>query len=116
MHVDRVVVSLSDQRGKLPMDQLLDVRLRSGCCSITWPRVYEESTGKIALEKPASELLGSRRLPQVRDPDVTKRVFDVTARWRNVGTICRCRSRSSRRSWSARIAARPDLYHHSASA
>jgi sugar transferase (PEP-CTERM system associated) len=50
MHVDRVVVSLSDQRGKLPMDQLLDVRLRSGVLFDHLASVYEEYTGKIALE------------------------------------------------------------------
>ena len=50
MRVDRVVVSLSDQRGKLPMDQLLDVRLRSGVLFDHLASVYEEYTGKIALE------------------------------------------------------------------
>ena len=48
--VNRVVVSLSDQRGKLPMDRLLDVRLRSGVLFDHLASVYEEYTGKIALE------------------------------------------------------------------
>ena len=50
MRVDRVVVSLSDERGKLPMDQLLDVRLQSGVLFDHLASVYEEYTGKIALE------------------------------------------------------------------
>ena len=48
--VSRVVVSLSDQRGKLPMDRLLDVRLRSGVLFDHLASVYEEYTGKIAVE------------------------------------------------------------------
>ena len=47
---DRVVVSLSDARGKLPMDRLLDVRLRTGVTFDHLASVYEEYTGKIALE------------------------------------------------------------------
>ena len=38
------------QRGKLPMDRLLDMRLRSGVLFDHLASVYEEYTGKIALE------------------------------------------------------------------
>jgi sugar transferase (PEP-CTERM system associated) len=48
-HVDRVVVSLSDARGKLPMDRLLDMKLR-GVAFAHLATVYEEYTGKIAVE------------------------------------------------------------------
>ncbi|MES1254507.1 MAG: TIGR03013 family XrtA/PEP-CTERM system glycosyltransferase, partial [Acidobacteriota bacterium] len=47
---DRVVVSLSDARGKLPMDRLLDIRLRTGVAFDHLASVYEEYTGKIAVE------------------------------------------------------------------
>jgi sugar transferase (PEP-CTERM system associated) len=47
--VDRVVVSLSDARGKLPMDKLLDIKL-SGVSFDHLASVYEEYTGKIAVE------------------------------------------------------------------
>jgi sugar transferase (PEP-CTERM system associated) len=47
--VDRVVVSLADARGKLPMDKLLDMKLR-GVSFDHLASVYEEYTGKIALE------------------------------------------------------------------
>ncbi len=47
--VDRVVVSLADARGKLPMDKLLDMKLQ-GVAFDHLASVYEEFTGKIALE------------------------------------------------------------------
>ncbi len=50
MSVDRVVVSLSDARGKLPMDRLLDMRLRAGVTFDHLTDVYEQYTGKIAVE------------------------------------------------------------------
>jgi sugar transferase (PEP-CTERM system associated) len=49
MQVDRVVVSLSDARGKLPMDQLLDMR-HQGVSFDHLASVYEQYTGKIAVE------------------------------------------------------------------
>jgi sugar transferase (PEP-CTERM system associated) len=48
--VDRVVVSLADARGKLPMDQLLEMRLNQGVRFDHLPTVYEQYTGKIAVE------------------------------------------------------------------
>ena len=36
--VDRVVVSLADARGKLPMDKLLEMKLTTACSSTTSPR------------------------------------------------------------------------------
>ena len=47
--VDRVVVSLADARGKLPMDKLLDMKLE-GVTFDHLASVYEEYTGKIAVE------------------------------------------------------------------
>ncbi len=47
--VDRVVVSLTDARGKLPMQKLLDMKL-NGVTFDHLPSVYEEYTGKIAVE------------------------------------------------------------------
>jgi sugar transferase (PEP-CTERM system associated) len=80
MHVDRVVVSLSDQRGKLPMGQLLDVRLRSGVLFDHLASVYEEYTGKIALENlRPSWLVFSTGFRKSRLLMVTKRAFDIIA-------------------------------------
>jgi sugar transferase (PEP-CTERM system associated) len=47
--VDRVVVSLADARGKLPMDKLLEMKL-DGVSFDHLASVYEEYTGKIAVE------------------------------------------------------------------
>jgi sugar transferase (PEP-CTERM system associated) len=80
MSVDRVVVSLSDQRGKLPMDRLLDVRLRSGVLFDHLASVYEEYTGKIALENlRPSWLVFSTGFRKTRLLMWTKRAFDVAA-------------------------------------
>ena len=49
LKVDRVVVSLADARGKLPMDKLLEMRL-DGVAFDHLASVYEEYTGKIAVE------------------------------------------------------------------
>ena len=49
MKVDRVVVSLADARGKLPMDRLLEMKL-AGVTFDHLASVYEEYTGKIAIE------------------------------------------------------------------
>jgi sugar transferase (PEP-CTERM system associated) len=48
--VDRVVVSLADARGKLPMDKLLEMKLGLGVTFDHLASVYEEYTGKIAVE------------------------------------------------------------------
>jgi sugar transferase (PEP-CTERM system associated) len=80
MHVDRVVVSLSDSRGKLRMDQLLDVRLRSGVLFDHLASVYEEYTGKIALENlRPSWLVFSTGFRKTQLITITKRVFDLVA-------------------------------------
>jgi sugar transferase (PEP-CTERM system associated) len=48
-NVDRVVVSLSDARGTLPMNKLLEMKL-DGVQFTHLASVYEEYTGKIAVE------------------------------------------------------------------
>jgi sugar transferase (PEP-CTERM system associated) len=78
MSVDRVVVSLSDERGRLPMDRLLEVRLRSGVLFDHLASVYEEYTGKIALENlRPSWLVFSTGFRKTRLLTMTKRAFDV---------------------------------------
>jgi sugar transferase (PEP-CTERM system associated) len=80
MGVDRVVVSLSDSRGKLPMDRLLDVRLRSGVLFDHLASVYEEYTGKIALENlRPSWLVFSTGFRNSRVSLIVKRAFDLIA-------------------------------------
>ena len=62
--MDRVVVSLADARGKLPMDRLLDMKL-DGVTFDHLASVYEEYTGKIAVENlRPSWLIFSERIPE----------------------------------------------------
>jgi len=80
LRVDRVVVSLSDARGKLPMDKLLDIRLGSGVTFDHLATVYEEYTGKIAVENlRPSWLIFSEGFRKTRLLLAAKRVLDIVA-------------------------------------
>lgn len=77
--VDRVVVSLSDARGKLPMDALLTMKL-NGVTFDHLASVYEEYTGKIALENlRPSWLIFSSGFRKPRFYVFFKRALDVAA-------------------------------------
>ena len=77
--VDRVVVNLSDARGQLPMNTLLDMKLK-GVTFDHLASVYEEYTGKIAVENLRPSWLifstGFRKPPSLV---AMKRVLDVSA-------------------------------------
>ncbi|HWW87558.1 MAG TPA: TIGR03013 family XrtA/PEP-CTERM system glycosyltransferase [Vicinamibacterales bacterium] len=78
--VDRVVVSLSDARGKLPVARLLDIRLRNGVTFDHLASVYEEYTGKIAVENlRPSWLIFSDGFRKTHALVAAKRGFDVVA-------------------------------------
>ena len=77
-NVDRVVVSLIDARGKLPMDQLLGMKINRGVTFDHLPTVYEEFTGKIAVENlRPSWLLFSEGFRKTRLLLVAKRTLDI---------------------------------------
>jgi sugar transferase (PEP-CTERM system associated) len=77
--VDRVVVSLSDARGKLPMDQLLEMKL-DGVSFDHLASVYEEYTGKIAVENlRPSWLIFSSGFRKSAWLAAAKRVLDLVA-------------------------------------
>ena len=77
--VDRVVVSLADARGKLPMDKLLDMRL-DGVAFDHLPSLYEKYTGKIAVENlRPSWLIFSEGFRKSRLLTLSKRVLDIAA-------------------------------------
>ncbi len=77
MSVDRVVVSLADARGTLPMDKLLEMRL-DGIAFDHMATVYEEYTGKIALENlRPSWLIFSSGFRKGRLLLAGKRVLDI---------------------------------------
>jgi sugar transferase (PEP-CTERM system associated) len=80
LNVDRVVVSLADARGKLPMDKLLDIRLDSGVTFDHLASVYEEYTGKIAVENlRPSWLIFSEGFRKTRILLASKRGLDLVA-------------------------------------
>jgi sugar transferase (PEP-CTERM system associated) len=77
--VDRVVVSLSEERGTLPMDKLLTMRF-DGVAVDHLPSVYEEYAGKIAIGglRP-SWLIFSPGFQNARSSIALKRALDVIA-------------------------------------
>jgi sugar transferase (PEP-CTERM system associated) len=77
--IDRVVVSLTDARGKLPMDRLLSMKL-SGVSFDYLASVYERYTGKIAVENlRPSWLIFSAGFDGSRWMRVVKRSIDIIA-------------------------------------
>jgi sugar transferase (PEP-CTERM system associated) len=77
--VDRVVVSLEDARGKLPMNDLLNMKLQ-GVRFDHLATVYEEYTGRIAVENlRPSWLIFSDGFRTRRGHALTKRMVDVGA-------------------------------------
>jgi sugar transferase (PEP-CTERM system associated) len=77
--VDRVVVSLTDARGKLPMEKLLEMKL-DGVTFDHLASVYEEYMGKIAVENlRPSWLIFSSGFRKSRILAACKRVVDLVA-------------------------------------
>jgi sugar transferase (PEP-CTERM system associated) len=75
--VDRVVVNLADARGKLPMDKLLEMKLQ-GVTFADLASVYEECTGKIAIENlRPSWLIFSSGFRKSAAVLIAKRVIEV---------------------------------------
>jgi exopolysaccharide biosynthesis polyprenyl glycosylphosphotransferase len=76
--VDRVVVSLADARGKLPMNRLLEMKLGGGVTFDHLASVYEEYTGKIAVENlRPSWLIFSEGFKTSHVVEFLKRTLDV---------------------------------------
>jgi sugar transferase (PEP-CTERM system associated) len=77
-NIDRVVVSLADARGKLPVDRLLAIRLATGIPFDHLPSVYEKFTGKIAIDNlRPSWLLFSPGFRKTRALAAAKRSVDL---------------------------------------
>ncbi|MDQ3524547.1 MAG: TIGR03013 family PEP-CTERM/XrtA system glycosyltransferase [Chloroflexota bacterium] len=76
-NVDRVVVSLSDARGRLPMEKLLEMKL-DGVSFDHLASVYEEYTGKIAVDNlRPSWLIFSSGFKKSRASAAAKRLVDI---------------------------------------
>jgi len=77
--VDRVVISLQDARGRLPMHDLLDLKLQ-GVRFDHLASVYEEFTGRIAIENlRPSWMVFSEGFRKPRALMLAKRTMDVVA-------------------------------------
>ena len=73
-------MSLADARGKLPMDKLLDMKL-AGVQFDHLATVYEEYTGKIAVENlRPSWLIFSEGFRKTRALVAAKRAVDIVGR------------------------------------
>jgi sugar transferase (PEP-CTERM system associated) len=78
--IDRVVVSLADARGQLPMQKLLDIKLRGGVAFDHLASVYEEYTGKIAVENlRPSWMIFSTGFRKGAVFPIVKRAIDIVA-------------------------------------
>jgi sugar transferase (PEP-CTERM system associated) len=76
--IDRVVVSLIDARGRLPMEKLLEMKLERGVAFDHLASVYETYTGKIAVENlRPSWLIFSEGFRKTRILQATKRATDI---------------------------------------
>lgn len=76
--VDRVVVSLADARGKLNMDELVAMKLNQGVRFDHLASVYEEYTGKIAVENlRPSWVIFSEGFRKTHFLTASKRVSDI---------------------------------------
>jgi len=76
--VDRVVVSLADARGKLPMNRLLEMKLGGGVTFDYLASVYEEYTGKIAVENlRPSWLIFNEGFRHSKLVELSKRALDI---------------------------------------
>jgi sugar transferase (PEP-CTERM system associated) len=77
--VDRVVVSLADARGKLNMDELLDMKLNQNVRFDHLASVYEQYTGKIAVENlRPSWMIFSDGFRKSALLELSKRLSDIT--------------------------------------
>jgi sugar transferase (PEP-CTERM system associated) len=78
LDVDRVVVSLTDARGKFDMAQLVEMKLNDGVRFDYLASVYEEFTGKIAVENlRPSWILFSSGFTRSVVTEAAKRAADV---------------------------------------
>jgi sugar transferase (PEP-CTERM system associated) len=77
-HADRIVVALPDRRGHLPLDDLLNLKLRDDVAVEDWAPFYERLTGKISTERlQPSQLIFADNLRWLRFYRRVRRVADL---------------------------------------
>jgi sugar transferase (PEP-CTERM system associated) len=76
-HASTIVVALTERRGTLPMQAIMDCKLR-GVRVEDWPGFYEKLTGKIVVQNlRPSWLIFSDGFTRTRFTRLVKRVFDL---------------------------------------
>ena len=77
-NADRIVVALSDRRGQMPLDPLLNVKLRDDVAVEEWANFFERLTGKICTERlQPSQLIFADNLRWLRFYRRVRRVADI---------------------------------------
>jgi sugar transferase (PEP-CTERM system associated) len=77
-NADRIVVALTDRRGRMPLDPLLNVKLRDDVAVEDWANFFERLTGKISTERlQPSQLIFADNLRWLRFYRRLRRIADV---------------------------------------
>lgn len=77
-NADHIVVALTDRRGQMPLDSLLNVKLRDDVAVEDWANFYERLTGKISTERlQPSQLIFSDNLRWIRFYRRLRRLADI---------------------------------------
>ncbi len=77
-NVDRIVVALTDRRGHMPLDPLLNLKLRDDVAIEDWASFFERLTGKISTERlQPSQLIFADNLRWLRFYRRLRRVADL---------------------------------------
>lgn len=77
-NADRIVVALTDRRGRMPLDPLLNLKLRDDVAVEDWANFFERLTGKISTDRlQPSQLIFADNLRWIRFYRRVRRVADI---------------------------------------
>lgn len=77
-NADRIVVALTDRRGHMPFDPLLNLKLRDDVAIEDWANFFERLTGKISTDRlQPSQLIFADNLRWIRFYRRVRRVADI---------------------------------------
>lgn len=77
-NADRIVVALTDRRGRMPLDPLLNLKLRDDVAVEDWANFFERLTGKISTDRlQPSQLIFADNMRWLRFYRRVRRVADI---------------------------------------
>ncbi|MBI1761374.1 MAG: TIGR03013 family PEP-CTERM/XrtA system glycosyltransferase [Acidobacteria bacterium] len=77
-NADRIVVALTDRRGRMPLDTLLNLKLRDDVVVEDWANFFERLTGKISTDRlQPSQLIFADNMRWIRFYRRVRRVADI---------------------------------------